>query len=40
MRPSTAIRGAPPHEVPQVVGRIVGAVVTDPVARFTWPAAA
>jgi len=35
--PSTAVRSATAHEMPQTVSAIVAAFLTDPVARFAWP---
>jgi ribosomal protein S18 acetylase RimI-like enzyme len=37
IRPSTEIRSATPDEMPQAIGAIVAAFLTDPVARFAWP---
>ena len=35
--PSIEIRSATPDEMPQTVGSIVAAFITDPLARFAWP---
>ena len=35
--PSIEIRSATPDEMPQAVGSIVAAFITDPLARFAWP---
>jgi len=37
-RPSTEIRSATSDEMPHAVAAIVAAFLTDPVARFAWPA--
>lgn len=36
--PPTEIRSATPGEMPQAVAAIVAAFLTDPLARFAWPA--
>ena len=38
MRPPTEIRSATSAEMPQAVSAIVAAFLTDPLARFAWPA--
>lgn len=38
LRPPTEIRSATPAEADRVVETIVAAFLTDPVARFAWPA--
>jgi ribosomal protein S18 acetylase RimI-like enzyme len=39
MRPSTEIRSATFDEMPHALAAIVAAFLTDPAARFAWPAA-
>ena len=39
IRPSTEIRNATPDEMTHAVAAIVAAFLTDPAARFAWPAA-
>jgi hypothetical protein len=36
--PQFEIRGAVRDEMPQAVSSVVAAFITDPVARFAWPA--
>jgi len=36
IRPSIEVRSATPDEMPQAIGAIVAAFLTDPVARFAW----
>jgi ribosomal protein S18 acetylase RimI-like enzyme len=38
IRPPTEIRSATPGEMPYAVAAIVAAFLTDPLARFAWPA--
>jgi len=37
IRPSIQVRSATADEIPQAIGAIVAAFLTDPVARFAWP---
>jgi ribosomal protein S18 acetylase RimI-like enzyme len=39
IRPFTEVRSASPAEMPHAVAAIVSAFLTDPAARFAWPAA-